>query len=204
MGTAGYVLWGYLSGSILYARLFSKLFGKENMVEQSKDKNPGTANAFLYGGFWCGILTLICDLLKGFLPVFFFMKHIGIDSIGSLSLALCLAAPVIGHAFPVFYRFRGGKGIAVTFGCLLGLYPLWSPFAILVEFFLFFSCVVRISPHYYRTLLGYVCTLCCMTFRLEQSMVTLGFAIITGVLCIRMFLSEEEKERLEVNLLWMH
>ena len=73
MEATGYVLYGYLSGSVLYARVFAKIFKKENMIENSKDKNPGTANAFMHGGFLCGVLTLVFDLLKGFLPVFLYI-----------------------------------------------------------------------------------------------------------------------------------
>ena len=62
MQIAGFILLGYLSGSVLYARVFARLFGKEEMIENSRDRNPGTANAFMYGGFWCGLLTLICDI----------------------------------------------------------------------------------------------------------------------------------------------
>ena len=56
MRTALFSLLGYLSGSVLYARVFARVFRKEEMIEKSKDKNPGTANAFLYGGFWCGFV----------------------------------------------------------------------------------------------------------------------------------------------------
>ena len=52
-----YVIAGYLSGSVLYARVFLQLFGKADEYRQSKDENPGTANAFAYGGFACGVLT---------------------------------------------------------------------------------------------------------------------------------------------------
>ena len=65
-----YICLGYLSGSILYARIFAGLFHRENMFEQSRDHNPGTANAFMYGGFWCGLLTLVFDVLKGFFPIY--------------------------------------------------------------------------------------------------------------------------------------
>lgn len=71
MQTAAYILLGYLSGSILYARVFARLCGKEDVIECSRDKNPGTANAFMYGGFLCGLLTLICDIGKSFVPVYF-------------------------------------------------------------------------------------------------------------------------------------
>ena len=111
-----YVIAGYLSGSVLYARVFLQLFGKADEYRQSKDENPGTANAFAYGGFACGVLTLAGDMLKGFLPVWLFL-HSGED-ITPVTLALVLLAPVLGHAFSCFYGLRGGKGIAVAVGCL--------------------------------------------------------------------------------------
>lgn len=74
MRTCLYILIGYLSGSILFANVFSALFHEKGAIEESKDKNPGTANAFLYGGFRCGVLTLICDLGKGILPVHFILR----------------------------------------------------------------------------------------------------------------------------------
>ena len=74
MRIIGFILLGYLSGSILYARVFARLFGKEDIIVNSKDHNPGTANAFMYGGFWCGLLTLICDIAKGCVPVYAFLR----------------------------------------------------------------------------------------------------------------------------------
>lgn len=63
---------GYLLGSILFASIISKLFHKD-IISKSPDKNYGTANAFRYGGVLCGALTLLCDMGKGFLPVFIYM-----------------------------------------------------------------------------------------------------------------------------------
>ena len=114
-----------------------------------------------------------------------------------------MAAPVIGHAFPVFYGFHGGKGIAVTFGSLLGFFPSLKPALILAAFFIFFSLILRISPHYYRTLAAYFCALFGMAFRVGRQEILLGFAIITVVVCIRMFASSEEKDKMKVSLLWM-
>lgn len=204
MSKAAWILFGYLSGSILYARIFAKLFRKEDMIEKSRDRNPGAGNAFMYGGFWCGVLTLTCDILKGFFPVYLFMQYAPELSPDMLSIAFVMAAPVVGHAFPVFYKGRGGKGIAVTFGCLLGLFPFLEPFAILAAFFIFFSCILRINPHYYRTLAAYMCALIGMLLWVKQPMVLLGFAIIAVVVSSRMLLSEEEKEKMRIKLLWMH
>lgn len=61
---------GYLSGSIMYAYWLPKLICGENITVNSSDGNPGTANAYKNGGFFIGTLVLICELLKGFLPVY--------------------------------------------------------------------------------------------------------------------------------------
>lgn len=194
---------GYLSGSVLYARIFARLFKKENMIEKSKDRNPGTANAFMHGGFWCGVLTLIFDLLKGFLPVFLFLQFGVVDAPNTLMVAAVLAAPVIGHAFPLFFRFKGGKGIAVSFGCLLGLLPLWQPFAALAVFFIFFSVVFKITPHFHRTLAAYICSLAAVIFNVDNTGILIGFLIITLTVVARLMLSKEKTEKIGVKLLWM-
>lgn len=61
---------GYLLGSILFARLGGLIFKKTDIMAESPDKNPGTMNAFTYGGFRCGVFTLCGDLLKGFFRSF--------------------------------------------------------------------------------------------------------------------------------------
>ena len=203
-GTIGYVILGYLCGSVLFAQVFSKVFHKEGMIENSKDQNPGTANAFMQGGFWCGLLTLAGDVLKGFLPVFWFMHGEMAGDSHVLLQGLVIAAPVIGHGFPLFYGFRGGKGIAVTFGCLLGLLPLWQPLGALAVIFIFFSVVLRITPHYHRTLAAYLCALAFVLCMGGGESVRVGFVMITLTVCARLFSSREAKEKMGVGLLWMH
>ncbi len=200
LGAAVFAGMGYLSGSVLYARVFAGLFRKENMIEQSRDHNPGAANAFLYGGFWCGMLTLMFDLMKGFLPVHLFIQYGNPDRMPPLLAAFVLAAPVIGHIFPLFYRLKGGKGIAVTFGCLAGLYPVLQPLSVFAFSFIFFSCIVKISPHFYRTVFSYVLSLIILIRGMENPAVVLGFFVITAAVLVRMFSSKEEKERMEVKL----
>lgn len=195
-----FVWLGYLSGSVLYARIFARLFRKENIFNESKDQNPGTANAFMYGGFLCGLLTLICDVLKGFFPVYFFLLHMAGNRPPLILLALVLAAPVAGHIFPLFYKFKGGKGIAVTFGCLLGLYPMLHPMLILAFCFIFFSSILKISPHFYRTVFSYVLSLIIMYRRVDSQAVVLGFLAITAAVLVRLFISKENRDKLEVKL----
>ena len=194
-----YILLGYLSGSVLYARVFSTLMGKD-ILARSKDDNPGASNAFQYGGFLCGLGTLLGDLCKGFVPVWLYLRSE--DAGGShLALALILAAPVVGHAFPVFYGFRGGKGIAVTFGVLCGLFPAWQPFLIFAGAFLFFSLVVRITPHFQRTIAAYLAALLCLALTRQPQGITLGFCLIACIVCLRLHKSKEPREAMEVKLL---
>lgn len=200
MRTILYVLVGYLSGSVLYAQLLARLLHKPDPVSCSPDHNPGTANAFHYGGFWCGVLTLICDVLKGFVPVFAYLTSGKPDP---YACALVLAAPVVGHAFPLFSRFRGGKGIAVTFGCLLGLLPVWQPVATLAMYFIFFSVVLQITPHFYRTLAAYLCSLVSMIFLVGTTSIWMGFLIISSAVILRLRMSKEHKEQMEVKWVWM-
>lgn len=203
MRTITYIIIGYIMGSILFAQVFSKLFNK-NILQESKDGNPGTANAFMYGGFWCGVLTLFFELFKGAVPVYLYLKGVNIQSAGTAALASVIAAPVIGHIYPIFNKFHGGKGIAVTFGVLLGLVPIWSPVVLLAFFFIFFSIIVRVSPHIHRTVVTYCCTLAAIVLTNPIRGIIAGVAIITVIVLHRLYISKEEKEKIKVGLLWMN
>ena len=194
-----YILTGSLAGSILFARVFGRLLKKTDVTENTSDGNPGTANAFQNGGFLCGALTLICDLLKGFLPVFLYTR-----GQTTVLLALVIAAPVVGHVFPALYHFRGGKGIATTFGCLLGLLPNYIPVGLLALLFIFFSLILRITPHYYRTLATYLCAELLLFVFTREPAIWIGFSLIFVAVAARMLTSKEEKTSPEVKLFWMH
>lgn len=195
------ILLGYLCGSVLYAPLFARLLGRGGQLERSPDGNPGTANAFVYGGFLCGLLTLICDLAKGLLPMRLWLWLAGP---GHPWLPLMMAAPVAGHVLPLFSRFRGGKGIAVTFGVLLGLWPDLTAAAVLAAFFLLFTLVIRICPHRQRTLATFLAALSALALWQPAPGVLPGFALIAALVCLRLLTSHEPKERTLVKLPWMH
>lgn len=128
-----YVVLGYLSGSVLYSELFMHVFHGKSLMDVSKNHNPGSSNAFIYGGFWCGTLSVVCDIAKGLLPVRLFCRAFGMVS---PMLALVMAAPVLGHARPCFFGFKGGMCIATSFGVLLGLLPCGGPFIMLAVLYL--------------------------------------------------------------------
>ena len=111
-----FILFGYLSGSILFARILPKYLRHIDICALSDDGNPGVFNSFRHAGPVIGTLTLCLELVKGFLPVWLSLKLL--DPRNGV-FALVLAAPVFGHAFPLFHHGRGGKSIAVSFGSLL-------------------------------------------------------------------------------------
>lgn len=147
-----FVIAGYLSGSILYGYWLPKLFCHVDVCRLSEDGNPGTANAFQYGGLTAGIAVLLMELLKGAVPVYFSIKYISAEQ---LLFALVMAAPVLGHAFPLSRRTRGGKSIAVSFGVLLGFYPDLRPALFLAALYIIFSLVLVIRPHFYRSVVTF-------------------------------------------------
>lgn len=135
---------GFLCGGILFSYHIPKILRGINIVEKSADSNPGTANAIKYGGIFIGILCLILDLAKGFLPVFISGMFI---SRAHPLFALIIAAPVIGHSTAIFYKFSGGKGIAPAFGCFLGLIPFSYCAVTLAVLYITAAGIFRIKPH---------------------------------------------------------
>jgi glycerol-3-phosphate acyltransferase PlsY len=83
-------------------------------------KNPGATNVLRYGGKKAAILTLLGDSLKGLIPVLI-ARYLGLSFEW---LALISIAAFLGHVFPVFYGFKGGKGVATVMGIYLGLNPI--------------------------------------------------------------------------------
>lgn len=111
------VIIGYLVGSVCSAVIVSRLFSlPDPCVEGSK--NPGATNVMRLAGKKYALIVLVADMLKGLLPVLF-AKMLGADVI--IQSFTCLAA-VLGHMYPVFFKFKGGKGVATTIGALLGLH----------------------------------------------------------------------------------
>ncbi len=196
--TCFYLLAGYLSGSVLYAHIWGRLLCGRDVTAGTRDGNPGTANAFMEGGFWCGMLTLLCDLTKGFLPVWLFLRQA--DS-ADIALAFVLAAPVIGHILPLFHHFHGGKGIATSFGCLLGLYPAIACALILAGCFIAFSTILVISPHYYRTLAAYLAAAAITLLTVKILAVRLGMLLVSGAVSVKLLTCDEKNEHFKVKLL---
>ena len=144
---------GYLLGSVHFCRTIPLLFRHIDITKESDDGNPGAANVFSLCGWQMGLVCLFCDMAKGFLPVFAAIRWLPPG--GGLWLSAVMMAPVLGHAFSILHRFRGGKCIAAIFGEMVAL--LWiSPVGlVLAGFYIFFSLAVKIDPHSRRSIVTF-------------------------------------------------
>lgn len=127
------VIAAYLLGSINFAVIFANAFLKKD-VRDLGSGNAGTTNVMRNAGFLPGALTFLCDALKGFLAVvigklvFEYMIANGVQWAQPIYGAYaCGLACMIGHVFPIFFQFKGGKGVATS----VGIYAICSPIAII-------------------------------------------------------------------------
>lgn len=149
MNQIGMILLGVLCGSLLFGSFLPQKLKKVDVTQLSSDHNPGTANAMKYAGVPVGILCLLGDILKGTIPVSAAL-HMGLVT-GSL-FPLIMAAPVMGHAYSLFHRGKGGKAIAVSFGVMIGLLPVhYELLVLLCCLYLVCSLVIVVKPHTRRT-----------------------------------------------------
>jgi glycerol-3-phosphate acyltransferase PlsY len=113
----------YLIGSVSFAVIVSSVMGLADPRSYGS-KNPGATNVLRSGNKTAAILTLIGDAFKGWLAVWLvshFGGHYGLDD---TAIALAAIAVFLGHLYPVFFRFKGGKGVATAAGVLLAINPV--------------------------------------------------------------------------------
>lgn len=128
------ILFSYFVGNISWARIISKKNNGD--ITKSGSGNPGTMNMLRTYGAGKAFLTLILDLLKGLIPALtgkLLFKYTGLNEDIGLYLAGLFA--IIGHMYPVIYKFKGGKGVATSLGVFMVANPLWLILAFVVGFF---------------------------------------------------------------------
>ena len=132
MQTALIALAAYLLGSISFAIVTSRILRLPDPRSYGS-KNPGATNVLRSGSRIAAALTLAGDAGKGWLAVWLAALYTGETPATGLDAALAGLCAFLGHLFPVFYSFRGGKGVATAAGVLLGLDP-WLGLATLASF----------------------------------------------------------------------
>lgn len=159
------ILGAYLLGSISFAVVVSKCMVLPDPYTYGS-KNPGATNVLRTGNKKAALFTLLGDALKGWAAVLIARMVLGAEPSGSLEWVLCavIIAVFLGHLFPLFHSFRGGKGVATACGILFGI-NLFLGLAtlstwLIVAFFTRYSSLAAIAaalfaPLYYIFLFGF-------------------------------------------------
>jgi len=134
MLTLFFVVCAYLIGSVSFAVLMSKLFRLPDPRTYGSH-NPGATNVLRSGKKAAAVLTLLGDAAKGWLAVWLAMRFAPLNETFLTLVALVSLAVFLGHLFPVFLRFKGGKGVATALGILLAL-NIWLGLGTLVTWLL--------------------------------------------------------------------
>lgn len=116
------VLGAYLLGSVSFAIVVSRLMRLPD-PRTFGSKNPGATNVLRTGRRLAAVLTLAGDAGKGWLAVWLADRYLGYPGATGLEVPLAGLAAFLGHVFPVFHRFQGGKGVATAGGVLVGFNP---------------------------------------------------------------------------------
>ncbi|MCM0044808.1 MAG: glycerol-3-phosphate 1-O-acyltransferase PlsY [Burkholderiaceae bacterium] len=162
MNSLLFAIAAYLLGSVSFAIVVSKLFRLAD-PRTFGSGNPGATNVLRTGNKKAAALTLVGDCVKGWIPVALAVRLDESLGLGDAGIALVSFAVFAGHLWPVFFRFRGGKGVATALGVLLGLNPLlglatlitWIVVAYAFRYSSLAALIAALfAPFYYTLLFG--------------------------------------------------
>jgi len=129
-------IFSYLLGGVSIARLITKR-EKTGGINSQGSGNPGTMNMLRTHGMGLGLFTLFCDALKGAIPALIGVYYFGYlfgTNVGTIAMYLFGFFAVLGHIFPIYYKFKGGKGIATTFGVFMVADPVSTSILFVILF----------------------------------------------------------------------
>jgi len=153
----GLTLAAYLIGSLSFAVIVSRVMGLDDPRSYGS-QNPGATNVLRSGNKKAAIATLLCDALKGYFPVLLVKLYGPSFGLDDRAVALVAISAFIGHLWPVFFSFKGGKGVATAAGILFGVEPLLGLATlstwVIVAFFFRYSSLAALAaslfaPAYY-------------------------------------------------------
>ncbi len=179
-----YILLGIISyfvGNINFARIISKILKGD--ITKSGSGNPGTLNTWRTFGFWPGIFTFVFDMIKGVVPCL--VAYLTFGYLGcNVEIALYVAgfSVVLGHIFPVVFKFKGGKGIATAVGVFLvaNWWVSLIAFAVMVLLMLFIKYASVLT-------LSFVLFMSIVEICLNNPALWVNYILIVGILCLVFF-----------------
>lgn len=173
----------YLIGSLSFAVIVSRVMGLDDPRSYGSG-NPGATNVLRSGSRVAALLTLAFDALKGYLPVLVVLLFGGPLGMGEGTAALVALAAFAGHLWPVFFGFKGGKGVATAAGALLALNPMlgaatlltWIVVAVFFRYSSLASIVAALFAPFYELLiwgvtpaLPAICAMCLLLLWRHQA-----------------------------------
>jgi glycerol-3-phosphate acyltransferase PlsY len=170
----------YLVGSLSFAVIVSRVFGLADPRSYGS-KNPGATNVLRSGHRAAAIITLAFDALKGYVPVVVALVFAPRFGLGETTIAFVGLAAFLGHLWPVFFRFEGGKGVATAAGVLLAFNPVLGALTLL-------TWVIIAAFFRYSSLASIVSALFAPFYQLliwEASPIALAIAVMSLLLIWR-------------------
>ncbi|AHN76707.1 glycerol-3-phosphate 1-O-acyltransferase PlsY [Pandoraea pnomenusa] len=163
MATLVFIVLAYLMGSVPFAVIVSRTMGLADPRSYGSG-NPGATNVLRSGNKKAAVLTLIGDALKGWLAVYLAQHFADAWGVSDFGLAAVALAVFVGHLYPVFLRFAGGKGVATAAGVLIAIDPILglavvATWLIIAIFFRYSSLAALVAavfaPLYYVFMFGF-------------------------------------------------
>jgi acyl phosphate:glycerol-3-phosphate acyltransferase len=179
------VLAAYLIGSLSFAVIVSKYAGLADPRSYGS-KNPGATNVLRSGNKNAAIATLVLDALKGLVPVLLvnlFGDRLGLQS---GTVALVAIAAVVGHMYPAFFGFKGGKGVATAIGTVIGIHwglalIVLASFGVILYFFRYVSLASLVAAIFAPVAYLFADRV----FWYASKPVTFGLLVIAGLLIVK-------------------
>lgn len=192
-----FALAGFVSGSIMYSYLIPKLFCGVDIVKEGEDHNPGMTNVMRCVSVKLGILCLVLDVAKGFVPVF--LAKLYVPDYKSMLFALIIVAPVLGHAFTPILKFKGGKAIATSYGVLLALIP--DSFMVLRMAIItaIFSLIIIVKPDSLRVIISMSIFAICNFFFHDTLSFVIGSLLVSATVILKHFMNYGN-EKVKISL----
>lgn len=189
-------IFSYLLGGVSIARLITKK-DKEGAINKQGSGNPGTMNMLRTHGFFMGIFTLICDALKGVLPALLGLLYFDQydTAIAYNMLYLFGLCAVVGHIFPIYYKFKGGKGIATT----LGVFMVADPITSVILFGIFFIVLYFIKISSVVSLLFIVINAIIQIFKAQGDLSWISIVLMLLMVVIDIWAHRQNLVRLVEN-----
>ncbi len=180
----------YFVGNITWARAVAK--SKHDDITKHGSGNPGTLNVWRSFGFWSGVLTFVLDMVKGLvcaLAGYLIFKYCGLNA--EIALYVGGFACVLGHIFPVLFKFKGGKGIATS----IGVFFVANWWVTLICFVVMIVSMLFIKYASICTLLE-ILVLSVIEICLNNPANWVNYILITGILCLVLYAHRANIKRL--------